>query len=157
MIDVMRRIQPSPQHGENSMVLFNFLFKKIIHFSTSQCKISLFQQLPNTQLVRQLNARQPITMRNDQGFHPLLHLRVSNCPISRFPFQLIPENVLKVKFCRIILHHLVIKVISHCCEAPLLQCVAGQCPSHHKTTCGLKKSRDTNHFFGQNSTTKTSV
>lgn len=33
-----------------------------------------------------------------------------------------------------------IKVISHCCEAPLLQCVAGQCPSHHKTTCGLKKN-----------------
>ncbi len=26
-----------------------------------------------------------------------------------------------------------------CCEAPLLQCVAGQCPLHHKTTCGLKK------------------
>lgn len=66
--------------------------------AASQCKVSLFQQVPNTQLVRKRNARQPITMRNDQGFHPLLHLRVSNCPISRFPFQLIPENVLKVKF-----------------------------------------------------------
>ena len=97
MMNVMRRIHPSPQHGAQYGSCQLPLQENHPH-ATSQRKVSLFQQLPNTQLVRQLNARQPITMRNDQGFHPLLHLRVSNCPIFRFPFfQLIPENVLKVK------------------------------------------------------------
>lgn len=75
---------PLPNMG-HSMVSFQLHLQENHPHATSQCKISLFQQVPNTQLVRQLNARQPITMRYDQGFHPLLHLRVSNCPFPDFP------------------------------------------------------------------------
>ena len=135
MIDVMRRIQPSPQHGENSMILFNFLFKKIILMPLLSVRYLCSSRFQKTQLVRQLNARQPITMRNDQGFHPLLHLRVSNCPISRFPFfQLIPVNVLKVKFAESFCITWVIKVISHCCggsSSPMCSRAVPFAPQNH--------------------------
>ena len=188
MINVMRRIHPSPQHGAQ-YGSFQLPLKENLPPATSQCKVSLFQQVPNTQHVRKLNARQPITMRNDQWFHPLLHLRVSNCPFpnvrSSSWYQKMPwKSNLQNHYARlgdqshqsssqkrrkqsknatvkcwlhscVCAHHLCVYIFA-CCEAPLLQCVAVQCPSHHKTTCGLKNREMPTTFSAKNSTTKTS-